>query len=317
MNSSMLEEMAAVIQASNAASQGGIFLTNTSTEYNGPAPGLPLIKIETQIFSALFSVQGAQLLSFQPAGDKDWLWLSPVAKFQQGKAIRGGVPICAPWFGPHPTEPDFPKHGFVRNQDWSLVQVEFTAPGEVKIEFGFDWSDEHAALCADPFSISARFYLGREIRVEFVVENKSTRALPLTWALHSYFAVSDIAQVAVKGLETREYVDTVHNNKRVVDNEVINFTAEVDRVYESVPETQAIVDNGSTERTVLLVSAENAPTAIVWNPGAKLAAKMDDVGKAHFNNFICVERGAAWGNKLELLPQSSMVAVMKLCRGDK
>lgn len=314
MTTSLLEELAGVIEASNSPSKEAVSLTNSVTEFNGPAPGLPLIKIKTEKFSALFSVQGAQLLSFKPAGDKDWLWLSPLAKFEPGKAIRGGIPICAPWFGPHPSEADFPKHGFVRNHDWSLQQIEFSAADEVQIGFRFDWQEEHARLCAAPFSIQARFYLGRGIRIEFVVENRSQQALPLTWALHSYFAISDTTQVEVRGLEAHEYVDTVHNNKRVVDNAAITFSGEVDRVYESVPRTQEINDNQSAENKMLFVAAENAPTAIVWNPGEILAAKMEDVGAAHFNSFICVERGAAWADKLQLPPQGSMVAEMKLSR---
>lgn len=316
MSSVVQEQIMAAIKASNSAEAAGAVLTDSVVEFNSVAPGLPLIRIETRLFTALFSAQGAQLLSFKPTGDKNWLWCSPLAIYEEGKAIRGGVPICAPWFGPHPTEEDFPKHGFVRNHPWELKDLQFASSGEAQLLFRFQWQEQYADLCLDPFAIEAKFTLGKDIRIDLEFENLSGNTLPLTWALHTYFEVSDINDVAVAGLEEHEYVDTVDQNKRVTDYTKIKFSGEVDRVYESVPSTQVINDTAPDRSPCLYITGKNASTAIVWNPGETLAANMKDIGSANYRQFICVERGAAWGDKLSLPAGDSLKASMKLSRTD-
>ena len=281
----------------------------SSKDLYGSEASLPILCLKTEAFTAEISIQGAQLLSFRPKGQNDWLWLSPHAVFAPDKAIRGGVPICAPWFGPHPERKDLPKHGFVRHQNWRLCYVEQSSNTvELKLEF----SHQGDATYENDFIAILCIRLNHQLQFYLSFQNRSELPMPLTFALHSYFVVQDLGTVKVQGLAGNSYVDTVGGaNQRCEQEGPILFTGEVDRVYEGIQSNQIIEQSTSLE-----ISGDACPTVIVWNPGRELATTMADVGEQGYQEYICVERGAAWADALCLDAKSSYEASMEIARVD-
>lgn len=264
--------------------------------YGGKAPGLALLIVSTRLFRAVISVQGAQLLEFIPANQKPLLWLSPNASFEKGQAIRGGIPICLPWFGVAPSLPEKPKHGFVRTQPWELKQADCNAQGQCTLKFLFDHSNNAEMpypfeLYPYKFAAELELSLSQSIKLSLEVHNLDKQTIPVSQAFHSYHPVDCLTSTQVLGLENKAYLDNTQSLQSCLQHGAITFSDEVDRVYENINSEQII-----NTRPAIAISGENCPTAIVWNPGAKNAATMTDIGESNQPSFICVERGAAFSD---------------------
>ncbi|WP_250654715.1 D-hexose-6-phosphate mutarotase [Alkalimarinus coralli] len=283
-------------------SSPSVSTTNSRDLYNASEP-LSLLHINSPLCKAVISLQGAQLLEFSPTDSHPWLWLSPKAVFSPGQTIRGGIPICAPWFGVNQKDPTKPKHGFVRNQPWQLVSVFEDQQGVVELHFQFTPAEQALALYPHTFKLDLKITLSDHIDISFSVHNISNKTMLFSWALHSYFSIDSLADVQVTGLDQHDYLDATEQFAAVRQNGPVRFRSEVDRVYESVGLAQQIQGTPN-----LSVSGHNCPTAIVWNPGEKLAQKMADVGIEHYDEYICVERGAAFANSWRIEPGNSETA---------
>ena len=256
---------------------------------------LPLLQIESPLCSAVVAIQGAQLLSHQLISGSDLLWLSPNAIFKPGKSIRGGIPICLPWFGKH-ADADKPQHGFVRNEDWQLQHASTNSENEVTLIWKFsNYSSQPHPLFPWRFDARLTMILGESIRFSIEVINRDSTPMPLTWALHSYHPVSDLTEAKIDGLEKCEYLDNTQGLLRFPAEDNIAFGSEFDRIYLNVPEIQNI----RTEPPIR-VQGNHCHSAIVWNPGIKVAEQMVDIGLDHYDEFICLERGNTADNALLL-----------------
>ncbi|MBK9586596.1 MAG: D-hexose-6-phosphate mutarotase [Alphaproteobacteria bacterium] len=278
-------------------------LTHTDTKQKyGSKDALPLLEIRSSDIYATIALLGAQILECSIRG-KNLLWLSPKAKYESGKPVRGGIPLCAPWFGIHP-DPAKPKHGFVRNRLWTLENISKSHNSItllLSLTHGPDTIFPHAFRMEYSITIAQTLSLQMEIR------NTGTDAMPFNWAFHSYHPVSDLSTASVTGLEDLTYLDATDNFARKTQIGPILFSAEVDRVYENVPENQTLNTAPAIE-----ISASNCPSAIIWNPGPELAKGMDDVGEENYQGFVCVERGAVHGNTLTLPSDQSYTAKLKI-----
>lgn len=284
-----------------------VTLTDSVQQYQTSSPALPLLHISNQSCEALIAVQGAHLLQFKPHSGAELLWLSPNAIFAEGTAIRGGIPVCLPWFGVNQKDPSKPKHGFVRNQDWQLSEVHEPDTNTTVLVFTFESSTEDLALFPHPFTAQLKIILSDDITLELTLLNCSDAEAEFSWALHSYHPVADLASTAVAGLSGLNYLDNLRGLKPTPQDGNIRFDGEVDRVYESVPVSQQILG-----QPAITISGHNCETAIVWNPGAENAASMADVGEGIHQQFICVERGAAFGNSWVLAPDENRQATLQI-----
>ena len=284
-----------------------VTLTDSTQQYQTSSPTLPLLHISNQSCEALIAVQGAHLLQFKPHSGAELLWLSPNAIFAEGKAIRGGIPVCLPWFGVNQKDPSKPKHGFVRNQDWKLSGIHEPDPNTTELVFTFDSSSEDLVLFPHPFTAQLKIILSDDITLALTLLNRSVSDAEFSWALHSYHPVDDLASAEVTGLSGLNYLDNLQGLKSTFQDGNIRFNGEVDRVYESVPSSQQILG-----QPTITISGHNCETAIVWNPGAENAAAMNDVGERIHQQFICVERGAAFGNSWVLAPDESRHATLQI-----
>lgn len=277
----------------------GVTLTTSNELYpDSKSAGLALIQVKTPLCEAVISPQGAQLLEFKTADGVPLLWLSPKCRFEPGKALRGGIPICLPWFGPHPTDSTKPQHGFARTSNWTLIQVDQNAEGLSKLEF--EWRSAANELFAYAFTATLRMSLGRKIELELSITNDDKQTFDCSWALHSYFPTPSLEQVSVPALSGRDYLDNLENHARKTQDGPLTFSGEVDRVFPGV-ESSVVIEGQPS----ILIEHEHCPSVVTWNPGPEKAAKMADVGAGNEQHFYCIERGAVLDEGWQLAPKET------------
>ncbi len=262
--------------------------------------GLDVVELETPASTCSVALHGAQVLSFAPRGEREWLWISPKARWNVGSALRGGVPICFPWFGPHPTERGFPAHGFARTRVWRLAGVDEVAGERLRAVFELGADAQTTPLFPHPFTARTTVIAGDDLQLSFEVENPGSDPFACEIALHTYFAVSDIAAISVEGLGGCGYVDKVAGGaRRRQDDGPLHIVGEVDRVYDSAgPLT--LVDPG-VPRSLRLEIAGGAST-VVWNPGPEKARALPDLEPDGFRRFVCIESGNVGDGRIVLPP---------------
>ncbi len=268
----------------------------------GPG-GLPFIQVANAHATACISVHGGQVLAFRPSGvAQDLLFVSTQATHQHGKAIRGGVPVCWPWFGPDPKGLGRPSHGFARNRLWQWRHAVDLPDGRTQVDLVLRDSAETRARWPHAFELSLTVTVGASLGLALTTRNTGGAPFEITQALHSYFAVGDIARTAVTGLDGCAYIDKATGaggvRQRQTGDLVVN--AEVDRIYTGVPAELCIVD--PTLSRTIRIRSEGCRTAVVWNPWATLAAGMADLADDEYRRFLCVETANAADDAITLPP---------------
>jgi glucose-6-phosphate 1-epimerase len=261
--------------------------------------------VATGIATAEVFFHGAHVARWTPAhAASPVLWLSEHSCFQQDKAIRGGVPICFPWFGAAPADPAAPAHGFARLIDWTLDGASETSDGTVVLTFVRD-IDEHASRnwphrCRATYTVS----VGASLTMALHVENTGGAPLAFEAALHTYCAVSDIRQVSISGLEETEYLDKVEGFARKRQGrDPIRFSGETDRVYLDTTATCVIADPGWSRE--IHISKSGSRSTVVWNPGADRARTFSDFGADEWPLMVCVETANVRDAVVRLEPAAS------------
>ena len=251
------------------------------------APDFPVLEIEHPTCSAKVALQGAHVMSWCPAGGEEVLYLSPEAVFAEGKAIRGGIPLCWPWFNAHPTDKSLPAHGLARNQMWDLESEEADESG-VTLKL---------SLKSAVWTAVVTIQLGAALEVSFETFSFSKEPLMISGALHTYLRVGDAKQIKIHGLEDTSYLDTV--GERVVRQQegTVVIDREVDRIYESSSSVR--LEDPVLKRTIL-VEKEGSPSTVVWNPWSEKAAALGDLPDDGFHDFVCIEAAIANDRAVEV-----------------
>ncbi|PZO56250.1 MAG: D-hexose-6-phosphate mutarotase [Phormidesmis priestleyi] len=277
--------------------------------------GFPAIEIQNEKASAKISVYSAQVLSFQPVDEpEEMLFVSENAYYQTGKATKGGIPICWPWFGPDPQGLGRASHGFVRNRMWTLLSTEAMPTGETKVRLGMSANEETQAIWPYQFELVMEIVVGQRLAIALITQNTGSEAFSITQAFHTYFSIGDIHQVRVLGLEDTPYLDKADEGAEKTQIGEIAITAETDRIYVGV-KPELIVEDSAWGRRIL-ISSTNSSTAIVWNPWEKISAAMADLADSDYLNFVCVETANAENEVIEISPgeQYQMQAVYAIER---
>jgi len=265
--------------------------------------GFPFIEISNAKASALISVYAGQVLSFHPAGvADDLMFLSEKAYYQPGKAIKGGAPICWPWFGADPQGLGRPAHGFVRNRLWNVVATGTTADGDTRVTLGLIDTPETRAIWPQSFTLALEITVGDSLNLELLTRNTGTQAFPVTQAFHTYFKIGDISQTSVLGLEGIDYIDKTDNSAQKHQNGVVTINTEVDRIYLGVQGELVIADAALKRR--IRIASRGSKTAVVWNPWAKISAEMGDLQDDDYRRLLCVETTNAATDVVEIAPSS-------------
>lgn len=238
---------------------------------------LPLLVINHPRLRAVIALQGAQLLSWQPAGHKPVIWLSDNSFFQNGTAIRGGVPVCWPWFGGKGK----PSHGFARILPWTLLAHDENPQG-VMLTFELKSSPQTLKLWPHEFSLIARFRLGEHCEIELEAHGEHSS----TGALHSYFEVADIAGVSVNGLGST-YTDQLLDNATGELQGPQTYPGRVDRIFTDAADLNVIDDSVGQRR--IEVGHQHKSDVVTWNPGPELSSSMEDMASQGYRTMVCVE----------------------------
>jgi len=242
---------------------------------------LELIVIDHPQVKASFALQGAHLLSFKPAGEEEVLWLSDNTPFKNGVALRGGVPVCWPWFGPAQQQ-GLPAHGIARILPWTLTAHNEDENGVV-LTFELQSSDATREQWPHDFTLFARFKLCQTCEIELEAHGE----FETTSALHTYFNVGDIGAVKVSGLGDR-FIDKVNNAQEdVLADGVQAFPDRTDRVYLN-PEACSVIHDGALNRTIDVIHHHHS-NVVGWNPGPALSVSMADMPDDGYKTFVCVE----------------------------
>jgi len=249
--------------------------------------GLPAVRVSSASASGLVYLQGAHVAAWQPAGAEPVIWMSENAAYAAGKALRGGVPICFPWFGPHAEHKDFPAHGFARTRPWEYRGARLDASGRIELEFALDGDDQTRAWFPYAFAARLRVAFGRTLGLSLSVTNRDAQPFSFEEALHSYFSVADVMQTSVRGLEGARYVDKVREQAVFSEGPgELRFVSETDRVYEST--ATCTIDDRAGKRS-LVIEKENSGATVVWNPWRERASQMSDLGASTWPRMLCVE----------------------------
>jgi glucose-6-phosphate 1-epimerase len=252
--------------------------------------GFPFILITNSRATALISVYAAQVLSYQPAEEcEDLLFLSQKSHYDEGKAIRGGIPICWPWFGPDPTALNRPNHGFVRNGLWTVVATEATADLETKVTLRFVETLQSLGYWQQAFTLDLVITVGNTLTLELNTRNTGTQVFSITQVFHTYLQVGNINQVQILGLEDTNYIDSIDEGVQKCQIGAVTVSEEVDRIYTDV-KNGLIIDDTAFNRQIRITSTSNK-TAVVWNPWTTKTKKLPDLEQDDYQRFICVESG--------------------------
>ena len=270
------------------------------------------LRLTTRHGRATLALHGAQLLSWQPAGQREVLWLSPQA-LPEPAAIRGGVPLCWPWFARQGQSASVPQHGLVRTLSWQISAIHASSDDEISLslqpcaQLGLD--DQGAARLAElapGLHVSLRITLGTTLSQSLHTRNLSSETFSLTQALHSYLAVSDAAQVAIDGLAGLAYQDKLSNMTAYVQRVPFTFALDsaCDRIYHhpgtAQPKRYTLVDPVWQRR--IIVETQGSESVVVWNPGPEGARQIADMPDEGWRDFVCIEASNAGPDGVALAP---------------
>lgn len=276
------------------------FAIGNHLQFKEIADGMIIAEVANQHALANIALQGAHVATFQPRGEEPVIWLSPQAKFAPGKSIRGGVPICWPWFGAHKTESKFPGHGFARTVPWDVLETKALPDGSTLLRFGLIESDATRAQWPYASTAQLEVTVGKTLRVELITTNTGKTAFELGEALHTYFQISDVAKVTIRGLDNCAYLDKVQDFAQFTQKDGIVIESEVDRVYINTAADCVIEDKGL--KRAIRIAKQGSMSTVVWNPWKEKGDQMGDLGENGYRNMVCVESGNAWNNVLALAP---------------
>lgn len=255
---------------------------------------LMLIKVDNEFASATITTHGASILSFKPKGAEDLLWVSPTAVYNGEKPIRGGIPICWPWFG-GAKEEGLPAHGFVRNAVWHLDHVAKMESGVTEVVLTIDSSEETRKVWPHNFHLELRIEVGEKLAVSLTTTNKNDYDIEITEALHTYFNIKDATGLSISGLENSTQYDTLQTPHAVSKQTgTITLNPPMDSVFVNQTTDITIQDSGNNRN--ILIEKQQASSTVVWNPGPEIVQGFADIPDQAWSDFVCVEAGNVFEN---------------------
>jgi glucose-6-phosphate 1-epimerase len=269
-------------------------------------------RLRTAQAELLVAQQGAQVLSYQQHGQPPLIWLSEHAAYQQGQSVRGGVPVCWPWFGDLGRNPPAvqalladpggaPFHGGVRTLDWQLLAIEPDAEG-VSLQFACP-PPGTAANWPIALELQLSIRLDQRLHISLTSHNSGDAPLCISQALHSYFAVSDIRQVEVQELAGCRYIETLDDWQPRQQQGPLRFNGETDRIYQDLPARLSILDHGWQRRVHL--QSHGSSSAVLWNPWSDKAERLSNFAEDAWQRMLCIETANVWDDCRQLAAGAS------------
>jgi glucose-6-phosphate 1-epimerase len=272
--------------------------------FHETAAGLAYASVTAPNATATVYLQGAHLSAWQPSGRKPVLFLSRKSDLLPGKPIRGGVPIAFPWFANRHDGKPGPSHGFARVQEWTLVFAAM-AGGDLHLTFTFAPTEMSRTFGFDNFRLAYQLTIGRTLTMQLTVANDASTPLVFEEALHTYYAITDIHEITVTGLDSVTYLDKVDDFKPKVQQGAITITQQTDRVYLNTTGPCVIHDTPGKRR--IHVEKTGSSTTVVWNPWETGAQKLADLDPTEWHEFVAVETVNAAANTITLASKATHV----------
>jgi glucose-6-phosphate 1-epimerase len=259
--------------------------------------GLTTAEINTPLVSARVALQGAQVLAWQPTGQQPVIWVSKAAAFEPGKAVRGGVPVCWPWFG---AREGLPAHGFVRTRQWQVRETALSSTGKLTLRLGITDDASTRALWDHAFDLELVLTIGSTLTLALTTRNTGNTALTLSQALHSYFCTGHITQTTVQGLDACTYLDKVRDFAPCQQSGSVRFSGETDRIYTDTTADCLIQD--ALGHRVIRVSKHGSQSTVVWNPWVEREKSLSDMAAGEYQHMLCVETCNAGPDQITVQP---------------
>lgn len=262
--------------------------------------GLPIVHLTSPAATAEISLYGAQVTQWKPAGAEEVLFLSEKSYWESGRAIRGGIPVCFPWFGDKADDATAPKHGYVRTREWRLDSLSALDDGSVTLVCITENDASTRGLWPHEYCVAYRITVGVKLRLELTVINRGKSPMRFEEALHSYLQVGRVQDVTVAGLDGLTYLDKTDKYREKAQSGEVTITAETDRIYLNASGPVDVVDPelGRIVRTEKV----NSQNTVVWNPWSEQVAKLPDMDIHQWEKMVCVEAGNVQGAAIQLDP---------------
>lgn len=280
------------------------------SEGNG---GLPRVQITSSGVEGEIYLHGAQVTSWKPPNNEEILFLSSKSRWQEGQAVRGGIPICFPWFRGKTDDPRAPAHGFVRTKSWQLESIVRNESG-ISVRM-FTSSDEQTRRWwPGEFRLVHHANFGSELNLELICTNTGKTSLRFEEALHTYNRVADVGNVRLQGLDTLHFLDNTDSNQEKVQHGDVQIASETDNAFLNSQNAVDLIDP-KFERRIRLQKARSQAT-VVWNPWREGAAGLRDLGDGEWRQFLCVEASNILSDSVTLAPgeEHKMTAVLSLAK---
>ena len=267
-----------------------------------PEPGFPVLEVKTSVSEATIALHGAQVLTWTLIGHPPVLYVSPKAKMTEGIPLRGGIPICWPWFNEHPEDSTLPKHGFARNRFWELVSGEAFGK-EATLVFKLCSDEETKQMFPYDFELTATIRVSDKLRVKLNMKNTGEEIYRVSSALHTYLSVGNIERIQLEGVKGSHYMDQLSDQTEAQYQEKnLQIKEEVDRIYQSM--SSVLVRDLDRHRSVFVDKAGSRST-VIWNPWKEKSKSLSDLPDKGYLEFVCVECANAGTDKPTLRPNSS------------
>jgi len=273
--------------------------------------GLPKVSITSAQSTGEMYLHGAHVTSWTPRGGEEVLFVSSQSRWEDGRAIRGGIPVCFPWFADKADDPRAPAHGFARTQAWQLQSI-VQGGDAVTVSMFTESHESTKRWWAADFRLVHRVTFGRELSLQLVLTNTGVGPLRFEEALHSYHRVGDVHKARIRGLDTVHYLDKTDSNREKMEHGDIAITTETDRVYLNT-EREIELEDPVLRRRVRIVK-ENSLTSVVWNPWMQKARALSDMGDDEWTQMVCIESSNVAEFAVALAPgqQHTMKAIVRV-----
>ena len=269
-------------------------------DFMAGSAGLPQLRLTNAYGGARIALQGAQVLSWAPFGQADLIWMSPAARFSPGVSLRGGIPICWPWFGPRKGATGLPAHGIARTELWEIVASGISDDGRVRVDFRLMPGRSGDPLWSFATPVHYRVTLGEALELELLTRNEGTETVTIGAALHTYWAVADVRDVRILGLDGCTYIDKLDGDIRKRQQGAVTISAETDRIY--LDDGAVCVIEGPGHARRIRNRKRGSGTTVVWNPRVEKAARLGDMGKDGHLRMVCVETANAADDVVTITP---------------
>jgi glucose-6-phosphate 1-epimerase len=270
--------------------------------------GFTYLEVQNSLASAKIALQGAHIYHYERVGQKPLLWLSEISDFEDNKPIRGGVPVCWPWFGTpralllgrSSKDEDLPQHGFARTSLWELISTNEVDANTTEMVLKLEYSKESLKLWPYKFELHLHVVISDKLIMQLKTTNIDNKAFEITQALHTYFDVSHILDVVIKGLDKKPYLDAL-TFKDEVQNGDIRFNQEVDRVYQDVDGDILLQDKDR----VVTVKNDGSSSVVIWNPWHEKCSRMSAMNDDAYKDMVCIESANAFDDAKLIKPNES------------